>query len=268
MPSSQTLLFPDPRPLVERLGADFFRQLPRRPGVYFMHDAAGGVLYVGKAKNLRQRLGSYRVANPDRLGRRHLRLLRSVERIAWQECVDEAAALAKEAELLRALKPKFNRAGVWPASTRFLNWRCQETTLQMAITDMAMDDWHSFGPFGGSIIYLRRALARLLWLGLNPSSGVASLPSGWIHGQMGTTVALDYGQKSEPDELRLLLEKLFAGDAAAFEQWTAGRTETLVRTYDLELRDADLETVIHFAPAAAKRNSSIITHANNVAASA
>src|SRR5580693_2336743 len=56
VPTSQTLLFPDPRPLVERMGQDFFRQLTERPGVYLMQDAAGVVLYVGKAKNLRQRL--------------------------------------------------------------------------------------------------------------------------------------------------------------------------------------------------------------------
>jgi len=114
------MLFPDPRPLVERLGADFFRQLPERPGVYLMQDAAGLVLYVGKAKNLRQQLTSYRVANPDRLARRHLRLLRQVMKIGLQECTDEAAALAKESELLRALKPKFNRAGVWPGNPRYL----------------------------------------------------------------------------------------------------------------------------------------------------
>ena len=77
MPASQTLLFPDPRPLVERLGPDFFRHLTERPGVYLMQDAAGLVLYVGK-KNLRQRLSHYRVAKPDRMGRRHLRLLRYV----------------------------------------------------------------------------------------------------------------------------------------------------------------------------------------------
>jgi hypothetical protein len=46
VPASQTLLFPDPRPLVERLGHDFFRQLSDRPGLYLMHDAAGLVLYV------------------------------------------------------------------------------------------------------------------------------------------------------------------------------------------------------------------------------
>jgi len=79
------LLFADPPPLVERLGREFFRQAPKGAGVYLMRDAAGAVLYVGKAKNLRQRLASYRVANPDRLARQQLRLLRAVARIELEE---------------------------------------------------------------------------------------------------------------------------------------------------------------------------------------
>ena len=136
----QLLLFPDPRPLAERLGRDFFRQAPQSAGVYLMRDAADTVLYVGKAKNLRQRLGSYRVANPDRLPRRHLRLLRAVVRIELHECPDEPAALAREAELLRALRPKFNRAGTWPAPVRFLAWRCAGQELQLAIVENPDDD--------------------------------------------------------------------------------------------------------------------------------
>src|SRR5205814_7676629 len=97
---SQMLLFPDPRPLVERLGLEFFRQAPQCPGVYLMRDAADSVLYVGKARNLRKRLGSSRVANPDRLRRRHLRLLRAVTRIELEECPDEASALRRESKLL------------------------------------------------------------------------------------------------------------------------------------------------------------------------
>ena len=170
MLASQTLLFPDPRPLVERLGQDFFRQLTDRPGVYLMQDDAGLVLYVGKAKNLRHRLGSYRVANPDRMGRRHLRLLRQVVRIELQECADEMAALAKEAELLRALKPKFNRAGVWPATPLFLVWRRFGRTLELAISKSPAIDWQVFGPFGSGAVFLRAALARLVWYALNPTS--------------------------------------------------------------------------------------------------
>src|ERR1041385_6985688 len=117
---TQMLLFPDPRPLVDRLGPQFFRDAPQCPGVYLMRDATDSVLYVGKAKNLRRRLGSYRVANPDRMPRRHLRLLRAVTRIELRPCPDEASALRCEAELLRDLKPRFNRAGTWFGPPRFL----------------------------------------------------------------------------------------------------------------------------------------------------
>jgi excinuclease UvrABC nuclease subunit len=62
MAAGQLWLFPPPKPLVERFGEDFFRALPPVPGVYLMCGATEGVLYVGKAKNLRKRLSSYRVA--------------------------------------------------------------------------------------------------------------------------------------------------------------------------------------------------------------
>jgi excinuclease ABC subunit C len=71
-----------------------------------MRNKTGVVLYVGKAKNLRQRLGSYRVANPERVSRRHLRLLREVTSIEVELCSSETTALALEARLLRRLKPR------------------------------------------------------------------------------------------------------------------------------------------------------------------
>lgn len=77
-----------------------------------------GVLYVGKARNLRKRLASYRVANPERMPRRTIRLLNQVTRIEWDECPDEAAACLREEQLICVLAPKFNRAGkVWPKFT-------------------------------------------------------------------------------------------------------------------------------------------------------
>ena len=75
MAAGQLWLFEPPKPLVERFGNEFFRALPERPGVYLMCGASEGVLYVGKAGNLRKRLAAYRVANPERMSRRMIRLL-------------------------------------------------------------------------------------------------------------------------------------------------------------------------------------------------
>ena len=117
MSQAQLWLFPHPRPLVERFGSDFFRQLPTRPGVYLFCGPTEGVLYVGKAKNLRKRLESYRTANPERLPRRIIRLLHRVTRIEWDECPSEAIAGYREELLIAVLQPRFNAAGkVWPRS--------------------------------------------------------------------------------------------------------------------------------------------------------
>jgi len=78
-----------------------------------------GVLYVGRAKNLQRRLSAYRVANPERLPRRIIRLLHCVTRIEYDECVTEEAAQEREAMLICVLAPGFNRSGkVWPAGDR------------------------------------------------------------------------------------------------------------------------------------------------------
>jgi len=115
MARGQLWLFDPPRPLVERFGNDFFRALPERPGVYLMCGASEGVLYVGKARNLRKRLAAYRVANPERMSRRIIRLLHQTRRIEWDECSSEEAARNREELLICVLAPKFNSVGkVWP----------------------------------------------------------------------------------------------------------------------------------------------------------
>ncbi len=68
-----------------------------------------------EARNLRKRLSSYRVANPERLPRRIVRLLHRVTRIEFDICPTEETACNREELLICVLNPRFNGTGkVWP----------------------------------------------------------------------------------------------------------------------------------------------------------
>ena len=266
---TQMLMFPDPRPLVERLGLDFFRQLPERPGVYLMRDSSDAVLYVGKAKNLRKRLAWYRVANPDRMPRRHLRMLRAVTRIELQECPDETAALATEAGLLRELRPRFNRAGTWPGKPRFLAWKTLPQGLALAVgpTETSLTDdniavllppgdpqtlatagWACSKGLGAGAFHLRVALFRLLWRAHNPGFRTSDLPAGWLRVPRDSTLLLPRTPTSEIDldSTVALLRRFFDAGSEELIEWIRARSSCLTHPFDLAARDADLETISLF----------------------
>jgi excinuclease ABC subunit C len=82
------------------------KTLPPRPGVYRMINAAGDVLYVGKAKNLKKRVSSYL-----RVDQMPMRLQRMVFDTHVCEIVTthtEAEALLLESNLIKQLKPRYN----------------------------------------------------------------------------------------------------------------------------------------------------------------
>lgn len=252
----QLLLFPDPRPLVERLGKEFFQQAPPGPGVYLMRDSADLVLYVGKAKNLRRRLGSYRVANPDRMPRRHLRLLRAVSRIQLEECCDEAAAVAREAGLLRALRPPFNRAGTWPGQPRFLAWRLSRAGLELAVVPSPAEGWKSCGPLGAGVFQVRAALVRLFWRALQPDRGLLGMPEGWFGSRQPQVAIMPRGavENAQFEIASARLTDLCAGRVEPFRDWLAAQ-EAPNGAFEAAVFNADLETISQFAQRAANGRS-------------
>jgi excinuclease ABC subunit C len=84
------------------------RTFPTTPGVYLMKDSAGRVIYVGKAKNLRARAGSYflKAAAQER---RTADLVQEIHDIDFLPAESEVDALLVEARLVKDIQPKFNQ---------------------------------------------------------------------------------------------------------------------------------------------------------------
>ncbi len=84
----------------------FLKNLTTRPGVYRMLDAEGTVLYVGKARNLKQRLANYFV-HTDTDPKKQV-LVSQIHRIEVTVTHTESEALILENHLIKALKPRYN----------------------------------------------------------------------------------------------------------------------------------------------------------------
>jgi len=80
------------------------QSFPQTPGVYWFLNQPGSVIYVGKAKNLSQRLKSYRQA--DSLKTRQM--LNQATALKYQSLDSELEALLVEAELIRLYQPLYN----------------------------------------------------------------------------------------------------------------------------------------------------------------
>jgi excinuclease ABC subunit C len=90
---------------------------PASPGVYGMIDRFGQLIYVGKAKRLRQRLLSYFQAAADEA--KAGEIIGHSHRIVWEPAAHEFAALVRELELIRRWLPAYNVQG---RTDRFARW--------------------------------------------------------------------------------------------------------------------------------------------------
>jgi DNA polymerase-3 subunit epsilon len=208
----------------------FLTDLPEEPGVYRMLDGQGRLLYIGKAKNLHRRVSSY-FTNSSGHSDKVLDLVRNVREVTYEQTGSELEAALREEELIRTLKPPYNRLSKHLPRVAFLKLTASNPYPRLALTAKPGSDRAIYiGPFRSRDFAekAQRLLARLFGLRTcqgNLSPDIAFSPC--LSGQIGACTA--------PCAVRVSQEG-YGTQVTAFLRFLDGE-ETTLRDSLVEKRD-------------------------------
>ncbi len=94
-----------PFKIIKKKLADDLSKIPDRPGVYFFKNSQGKIIYIGKAKSLKERVRNHFMSNAIRKSKKIVQASSSLD---FQITNSELTALLAEAELIKIHNPKFN----------------------------------------------------------------------------------------------------------------------------------------------------------------
>ncbi|MBI3783491.1 MAG: GIY-YIG nuclease family protein [Deltaproteobacteria bacterium] len=137
----------DGRPFVCFLPRDKVDQLPLRPGIYRFFAEDGRLLYVGKAKNLRQRVASY-LGNAADHSDKTLDLIRHAHDVRVEVLGSELEAALEEAVAIRREQPPYNRLGKHLPRIAFLKLSLRDAFPRLSIARrLGAGQAQYIGPF-------------------------------------------------------------------------------------------------------------------------
>ncbi len=166
--------------------------IPASPGVYRMLDAEGKLLYIGKAKNLYRRVNSY-FTNSSGHSDKVLDLVRHARDVVYEQTGSELEASLREADLIRTLKPPYNRLSKHLPRVAFLKLSVRNAYPRLSVAAKPGSDRALYiGPFRNRDFAERaqRLLARLFGLRTCPGN-LSPTPeaSPCVSGQIGVCTA-------------------------------------------------------------------------------
>ena len=135
---------------------DLVKVVPKDPGVYFFKNDKKDIIYIGKAKNLRNRVRSYFQKNKYQ-SPKNISMIKRIEDIEWIVVRNEVEALLTEANLIKKHQPFYNVNLKDDKSFPFIRITNEPFPRVFITREIIKDGSKYFGPYT-DVIYLRRTL--------------------------------------------------------------------------------------------------------------
>lgn len=193
---------------VSKITVKKLADLPKSPGIYFHKDAAGRIIYVGKAAVLRNRVRQYFQQSRGRDPKTEA-LVREIADIDWMVVDSEIEALFLEAEMIRRYMPRYNILLRDDKAMSYIRVDYDSDYPTVSTTRRPLDDGaRYFGPYN-SLSTVRQALKLLRRVFPYATRRIPGQKRATLHYHLGLDPGLEEGRTSLPD-YRANLRKLMA----------------------------------------------------------
>jgi excinuclease ABC subunit C len=182
---------------------DKAKQLPELPGVYMMKDAQSNIIYVGKAKSLKNRVSQY-FQNSRKHTPKIVRMVESIKDFETISADTELEALLLECRLIKDLKPIYNSQLKNHQRYVFININIEEPYPTIEVVAEKKEAGLNFGPYNSLSSAERGANAIKENMRLRHCRSLSSKDSGCLNYQLGFCSAPCSGEISNHEYRRLV----------------------------------------------------------------
>lgn len=213
------------------------KQLPQEPGVYLMLDSLGNIIYVGKAKNLKNRVSQYFHNQKDR-DPKVAEMIHNIHTFNYRVTDTELDAFIEECRLIKETQPRYNRQMKNPRKYSYLKIPAEPYPKVTIVNEKVDDGALYFGPFTSThrvettVQYLNECYP----IRKCTSPSLVKRTNGCLFQQLGTCLGVCTGQIS-PEEYDIYIEdirQLLNGNNRGAIQELHKKLDTAIENLDFE----------------------------------
>lgn len=208
--------------------------LPEAPGVYLMKNSENSIIYVGKSKNLRSRVGSYFV-NSKAHSPKVVNLVNNLKDFDYILTDTEFEAFMLECSLIKEIKPYYNKKMKSPSSYTYININMDEKYPSFEISGEQVEGCLSFGPYN-SYHTVERGLQGIKEYCKIPCKNINRSTSACLNYSMGLCIGVcseASAKASYPDIISKIIGLLSGNDNTLLEEMNL-RMDSAAKEFDFE----------------------------------